>query len=109
MNKLRPRLPKKRSSSDAKEPAMPQDEKLVVESLQDPKTIKTYLQSIIDGIDRGRVILSTEDDEMVLYPGSLIRLTVKGKKKAGGSKLIMAISWKEVKKQSRKTSESIPS
>lgn len=87
---------------------MPQDEKkFVFESLQDPKTIKEYLQTVIDGIERGRVILSTEEDEMVLYPASLLRFTVKGKKKPGGSKLILTVSWKDVDKQSRKKSETM--
>ena len=98
---------KKTTSDESKEPTMSQDEKFVFESLQDPKTIKEYLQSVIDGIERGRVILSTEDEEMILYPCSLLRFSVKGKKKAGGSKLTLTISWKEVKKQSRKTSETM--
>lgn len=77
---------------------MSQDEKFVFESLQDPSTIKKYLQSVIDGIEKGRVVLATEEEELVLYPASLLRFTVKGKKKSGGSKLSLIISWKEIKR-----------
>ncbi|MGE4553572.1 MAG: amphi-Trp domain-containing protein [Desulfovibrionaceae bacterium] len=89
---------------------MSQDEKFVFESLQDPRTIKQYLQSVIDGIEKGRVILSTEAEELVLYPASLLRFTVKGKKKSGGSKLSLTIAWKEIKRsESRNETMSITS
>ncbi|MCM0756440.1 amphi-Trp domain-containing protein [Desulfovibrio aminophilus] len=83
------------------------DEKFTFESLQDPRTIRDYLQSVIDGIDKGRVILSTEDQEIVLHPASLLKFTVKAKKKSDGGKLNLAISWKEVKREALKVGETI--
>jgi amphi-Trp domain-containing protein len=69
------------------------DEKFVFESLQDPKTIRVYLQSLIDGLDKGRVLLTTQDQEIVLQPQPA-QATVKAKKKSDGSKISLSINWK---------------
>lgn len=83
------------------------DEKFSFESLQDPKTIRDYLQSVIDGIDKGRVILSTEGQEIVLHPASLLKFSVKAKKKSDGGKLNLSITWKESKREALKVGEII--
>lgn len=83
------------------------DEKFVFESLQDPKTIRDYLQSLIDGLDKGRVILATQDQEIVLHPASLLKLTVKAKKKSDGSKISVSINWKDGKRESPRANDSM--
>lgn len=73
------------------------EDKFIFESLQDPQTIKEYLESVTEGVEKGRVLLATGDEEMVLYPASLLKFTVKAKKKGGNCKLSLSISWKEKK------------
>lgn len=79
---------------------MANEEKFAFESFQDPETIREYLQSITDGIEKGRILLATGDEEIVLHPGVLLKFAVKAKKKSGGSKLSLTISWKETPKSS---------
>lgn len=69
------------------------EEKIFFETLDDPDTVKNLLLHVIDGIDRGRVILANEEDEMVFYPGSLLKLTIKGKRTQSTSKIKLSVSW----------------
>ncbi|MGE4291135.1 MAG: amphi-Trp domain-containing protein [Desulfovibrio sp.] len=69
------------------------EEKIFFETLDDPETVKQLLLHVVDGIDRGRVILANEEEEMVFYPGSLLKLTIRGKRAQSTSKINLSISW----------------
>lgn len=69
------------------------EDKIFFETLDDPDTVKQLLLHVVDGIDRGRVILANEEDEMVFYPGSLLKLTIRGKRAQSTSSIKMTVSW----------------
>lgn len=86
---------------------MGQEDKFEFESMQDPQTIRDYLQSLIEGLERGRVVLATQDRELVLFPHSLLKFSVKAKRKSDGSKLTLSVSWKDSKREGQRADESI--
>jgi amphi-Trp domain-containing protein len=86
---------------------MTDDGKFVFESLQDRDTIKNYFRALMDGIDKGKILLSTNGEDIELYPDALLRFSVKVKKKGGESSLGIKISWKEKKKGAVSQNESI--
>ncbi|MBU1612358.1 MAG: amphi-Trp domain-containing protein [Proteobacteria bacterium] len=69
------------------------EEKFVMESLEDATRVTDYLRGVIDGIEQGRVTLTSEDREMVLYPSSLLKFSVKGSRRSNKSKLSFKLSW----------------
>jgi amphi-Trp domain-containing protein len=69
------------------------EDKIYFETLDDPDTVKELLLHVVEGIDQGRVILANEEEEMVFYPGSLLKLAIKGKKTQSTSKIKLSISW----------------
>lgn len=69
------------------------EEKIYFETLDDPEMVKALLLHVVEGIDQGRVILANEEEEMVLYPGSLLKLAIKGKRTQSTSKIKLSISW----------------
>jgi amphi-Trp domain-containing protein len=74
---------------------MAQEEKFFFESIQDPRSLRDYLQSLMDGLEKGRIVLSTGGDELTLTPPDLLKLTLKAKRKAPTSKLVLKLSWKD--------------
>lgn len=72
---------------------MAESEKFQYESLQDPDSIREFLKSIMEGIAAGKIVLSSNGDEIVLEPASLLRFEVKAKKRGDESRLSMKISW----------------
>lgn len=73
---------------------MSNEEKFEFESLQDSKSIKSFLESLTEGLERGRIELSTNGEEILLTPQSLLRFKVKAKRKKGESQIALKISWK---------------
>lgn len=77
---------------------MANDQKFEFDSLQDPDSIKTFLQSLVDGFENGRIVLSSESDEIILHPAAMLRFSVKAKRKDNTkNQLSIKISWKEPK------------
>lgn len=70
-------------------------EEFSFDSLQDCETIKSFLESLVDGFEKGRIILSTNGDEIMLMPKGLLNFSVKAKRKSDGSKMSIKIAWKE--------------
>lgn len=77
---------------------MSQSQDFFYESVQDPKTIKDFLQSLMEGIEKGNIALSSNGEEIVLNPSDMLKFSVKAKVKGETSKLSLKISWKEAKK-----------
>lgn len=90
-----------------REVVMIDDGKFVFESFQDKDTIKDYFRALMDGIDKGKIVLSTNGEDIELNPNALLRFAVKVKKKSGESALSIKISWKEKKKGAVSANESI--
>lgn len=82
-----------------KERVMAAEEKFEFESIQDTETIRDYLQSLIDGLGTGKIVLSSDGNELELNPGSLLKFEVKAKKKGDITKLALRISWRHAEAQ----------
>lgn len=74
---------------------MAADEKFEFESIQDTNTIKDYLQSLVDGMDKGKIVLSSDGNDLELNPGALLKFEVKAKKKGDTAKITLKISWRQ--------------
>ncbi len=74
---------------------MSSDAKFSHESLQDKETIKQYLEAVLDGLDQGRIVLSSREDEIELQPEGLLKLTLKARRKGESSKLQIKIQWED--------------
>jgi amphi-Trp domain-containing protein len=69
----------------------------IFESLQDTQTIKGYLESLLEGLDKGKIILRSNGEEICLEPTNLVKLGIKAKKKGTTRKITMKLAWKEEK------------
>ena len=79
---------------------MSSEEKFIHESVQDPQTIKEYLESLEEGFDNRRIVLESEGRQLLLTPEDMLKFTIKAKKKGGVSKLTLKLEWKDQKKKS---------
>ncbi|MCB2183011.1 MAG: amphi-Trp domain-containing protein [Desulfobulbaceae bacterium] len=75
------------------------------ESLQDTETIKTYLESLIDSIQKGCINLKSNGEEISMQVDDLVKFTVRAKKKDGLNKLNIKLSWAESKDKKLDTSK----
>lgn len=81
---------------------MANDQVFEFDSLQDPSTIKGFLESLTEGFAGGKIVLSSENEEIVLYPNALLRFTIKAKRRINEkSQLTIKFSWKEPKMEMR--------
>jgi amphi-Trp domain-containing protein len=71
------------------------EDKFVFDSLQDCRSIKEFLESLIEGFEKRSIDLSTNGDEIHLAPQGLLNFTVKARKKGTENKLSIKISWKD--------------
>ncbi|MBI5592680.1 MAG: amphi-Trp domain-containing protein [Deltaproteobacteria bacterium] len=74
---------------------MSEFERFEHECLQDKHSIQQFFVTLMDGIEKGRIVLSAENDQTVLMPAELMRLSIKTKKKTGKSKLSIKLTWKD--------------
>lgn len=86
---------------------MEKDREFEYEALQDAEIIRDFIQSLLKGLEEGRINLSANGDEISLEPSRLFKLSVKARKKGQKSKLSMALSWKDEKKVNIKNSDDI--
>jgi len=63
------------------------------ESLQDAETIVELLSSLQQGLSKGTLRFSDDNDEITLKPSGLLNLTVKASSDSGLNVLDMRISW----------------
>ncbi len=75
---------------------MTQEGRFTYESLQDAETIAKYLQSLIEGFEKGNIALKSDQEELMLHPEGMITFSVRAKKKKNEkTKLTLKISWKQ--------------
>lgn len=76
---------------------MSNDGKFEFDSVQDEKSIQAFLAALTEGFGKGRVVLRSDSEEIVLTPGALVSFGVKAKRKDGESKMTIKIAWKDAK------------
>ena len=65
------------------------------ESIQDSHSIRQYFNTLIEGLEKGKIIFTSEKDSVLLTPAEMIRLSIKTKKKSGKSKLTIELIWND--------------
>jgi amphi-Trp domain-containing protein len=65
------------------------------ESIQDRQSLRGCLNSLIEGIEQGRIVFSSATDMMILLPADMIRLSIKTRKKPGASKMSIKLVWND--------------
>ena len=75
---------------------MANEERFDFESLQDRETVQAYLKALIDGIEKGRISLHSDEKEIEMFPCELLKFSLKAKRKPhSGNQLTVKIAWKE--------------
>ncbi|SNR89899.1 amphi-Trp domain-containing protein [Humidesulfovibrio mexicanus] len=70
------------------------DQKFVFESIQDAESIRQYLEAVMEGLHKGRLVVSAGQEEFVLQPRELLTFAVKARKRGGAGRLSLTISWR---------------
>lgn len=68
------------------------------ESIQDARTIEHLLESVSRGLGKGKLVLSDEDDEIVLKPQGLLNLKVSACQEEGSNRVNIRITWQSEQK-----------
>ncbi len=63
------------------------------ESLQDAKSIQAILKAISQGLGKGKLNLSDEDDEMLLEPEGLLHLKLTANQEENRHRINLRITW----------------
>jgi len=63
------------------------------QSLQDEKSIQDILKSITNGIARGKITFSDEDEKIVMRPEGLLELKVTALQEDNRNRFNIRISW----------------
>ena len=77
------------------------------ESMQDSVSIKDFVHSLLNGLHSGKVILSSNGDQIELHPSNMLNFEVKAKKKGRTGKITIKISWREVSASAPSADESL--
>ncbi|MCU7881458.1 MAG: amphi-Trp domain-containing protein [Candidatus Thiodiazotropha sp. (ex Lucinoma aequizonata)] len=73
------------------------------ESLQDRASIQALLKSISQGIAKGKLTLSDEDDEMVMQPDGLLQLKVTAAQDGERHRINLRIAWQVEEERPKKS------
>ncbi len=71
------------------------------ESLQDSKTLQTILNAITEGLAKGKLKFSDEDDDIVFHPEGLMRLKLSAAQDGNRQSFNLKVSW-ELEKGKKK-------
>ncbi len=63
------------------------------ESLQDSKTLQTLLNAITEGLAKGKLKFSDEDDEILFHPEGLMRLKLSASQDNHRQSFNLKVSW----------------
>ena len=72
------------------------------ESLQDSKTIQDLLESITQGIGKGKLTFSDEGGELLMEPEGLLNLKVTASQDEARHRIDIRITWQAEEKSKRK-------
>jgi len=81
--------------------------KFEFDSVQDPASIQDFLSALTQGFAKGRIVLRSETEEIVLVPGALLGFGVKAKRKGGENKIVVKIVWKDARREIQAGDKSI--
>lgn len=73
------------------------------DSLQDAKTISKILAALTDGVAKGKLVFTDEDDKIVMKPDGLLELKVRASREEDRQRVNIRISWKVEDKPKSKT------
>ncbi len=79
------------------------------DSLQDSRSIQDILKSISNGLAKGKLTFTDEDDSMVMTPDGLLDLKVTATQESNKNRINIRISWQkddDDKKKKKKLSVS---
>lgn len=71
------------------------DDQFVFESRQDSISIRDFLESLMRGLEKEHLVLSTGGDRIELSPQGLLDFTVKARRKGGVCTVNLEIGWRE--------------
>ena len=74
---------------------MPDMDKFEHESIEDRQSIRKYLNTLVEGLEKRRIVFTDEKDNVLLIPSELIRFSIKSRKKSGKSKLTIKLAWND--------------
>jgi amphi-Trp domain-containing protein len=63
------------------------------ESLQDQQSILKILAAVTEGLEKGRLVLSDENDEIVLSPQGLLQLKLSAAQEDNRYSFSLKVSW----------------
>lgn len=63
------------------------------ESLQDRRSVRAILEALVEGIDKGRIRFSDDDDEILMEPAGLLHLKLRASQEEDRHRLTLRISW----------------
>jgi len=72
---------------------MAESKKFSHESIQDSRSIKELLQSLMEGLENERIVLSSDSSEIELHPEDLLKFSVRAERKGNSSKIELKIKW----------------
>lgn len=75
--------------------SMPKRREFQHESIQDGKSLITYLEALSHGFSSGALVMNDQEGEIVLKPQGLIRFEIDAAHKRGRTRLIVRFDWKE--------------
>lgn len=70
------------------------EEKFDYDAVQDSSAVRGLLLALIEGLEKGTMVLKSGDDTLELSPGRLVKFTLKARKKSNSSKVTVKIVWK---------------
>ena len=73
--------------------------KFEFDSVQDPGSIQEFLAALTEGFAKGRIVMRSDAEEIVLLPAALMGFSVKAKRKDNESKITIKIVWKDSRKE----------
>ena len=76
------------------------------ESLQDARSIRNILKALLDGIDKGRIRFSDEDDEILMEPAGLLHLKLRATQDEHRHRITLRVSW-QVEEEVEKAKKSL--
>ena len=83
------------------------DQKFVFESMQDAESIRKYLEAVMEGLRKGKLVVAAGQEEFVLQPTDLLTFTVKAQKRGGAGRISLAISWRCPEEDAPKAGETL--
>ncbi|MBU1040330.1 MAG: amphi-Trp domain-containing protein [Proteobacteria bacterium] len=86
---------------------MGHDQRFVFESMQDAQSIRKYLEAVMEGLDKGRLVVTTGSEEFVLEPAGLMNFIVKARRRGGEGRLSLSITWKCPEAESPRSDETL--